>query len=279
MTRVAAERYIRELGEDVINASPRTKIKIDRLCRAALPVVEGLCEEFGQSEFVPRFFELALRSADDTSPGQIYINTDNGPVRIGGIVDRVDLYRKEGDVYLRVVDYKTGHKEFSPEDMAEGSNLQMFLYLKALVDSRNEKFRESLGVGEDGRVIPAGVIYVKTSVSDVRVDTPDDELANYTVKQAQQREGMLLNDPDVISAMTLKYTPLYSKRSPDKIPDNKKHLLYTEEGWNDIMQTVEDAVVKVADGIRCGDVSANPKEDKNRSACEYCPYKPICRKN
>ena len=278
MTRAAAERYIRELGDDVINASPRTKIKIDRLCRAALPVVEGLCDEFSQSEFVPKFFELALRSEEESSPGQICINTDNGPIRIGGIVDRVDLYRKEGNVYLRVVDYKTGHKDFSPEDMAEGKNLQMFLYLKALVDSKNDKFRESLGVADGGRVMPAGVIYVKTSVSDERVDSPDDELAISAVKQAQAREGMLLDDPDVISAMTLKYTPLYSKRTPDKIPDKKRNLLYTEEGWDEIMSTVEDSVIRVADGIRRGDVSATPKEDKDESACEYCNYKPICRR-
>ena len=276
-TRRAAEKYIRELGDDVINASPRTKIKIDRLCRAALPVVEGLCEEFADSEFEPRFFELALSRDGEDSPGQIYIKTDDGPIRIGGIVDRVDVCKRGEDAYLRVVDYKTGHKEFSPEDMAEGSNLQMFLYLKALTESRNEKFREKTGVRENGRLIPAGVIYVKTAVSDVRVDTPDDALASRAVKAAQEREGMLLDDEEIISAMSLKYTPLYSKRTPDKIPDSKKKFLYSEEGWLEIMKTVEGAVVKVANGIRGGEISASPKEQKGKSPCEYCPYKPVCR--
>lgn len=277
-TRVAAEKYIRELGEDVISASPRTKIKIDRLCRAALPVVEGLCEEFSESEFEPRFFELALSREGEDSPGQIYIKTDDGPIRIGGIVDRVDVYKKNEDAYLRVVDYKTGHKEFSPEDMAEGSNLQMFLYLKALTESKNPKFREKIGVDGDGRLIPAGVIYVKTAVSDVRVDTPDDNIASVAVKSAQEREGMLLDDEDIISAMSLKYTPLYSKRTPDKIPDSKRKFLYSEEGWQGIMETVESAVVKVAEGIRRGEISASPKEQKGKPPCEYCPYKPVCRK-
>ena len=278
LTRAAAEKYIRELGEDMLHASPRTKIKIDRLCRAALPVVDGLCDEFSQSAFEPRFFELSLGGGEDDSPGRVKINADSGIVNIYGIIDRVDAYKKGEDVYLRVVDYKTGKKEFSPDDMAEGSNLQMFLYLKALVESENQKFREKVGAGEGGRIIPAGVIYVKTAVSDVRVDTPDDSLAQMTVKSAQGREGMVLDDPEVISAMTLKYTPLYSKRTPDKIPENKKHLLYTEQGWEQIMETVEGAVGKVADGIRCGEISATPKEQKGKSPCEYCPYKPICRK-
>ena len=278
LTRDAAEKYLRQLGEETLSAAPRTKIKIDRLCRAALPVVDGLCEEFAASAFEPRFFELALGRGREDSPDAVRLKTEGGLVNIYGIIDRVDAYKKGEDVYLRVIDYKTGQKEFSPDDLAEGSNLQMFLYLKSLVESENREFRRKLGVGEEGRLIPAGVIYVKTAVSDVRVDTPEDNLADATVKAAQAREGMVLDNEDVISAMTLKYTPLYSKRTPDKIPENKKKLLYTEEGWENIMQTVEDSVSKVADGIRCGEISATPKEQKGKSPCEYCPYKPICRK-
>ena len=277
LTREAAEKYISQLGEDIINASVSTRIKVDRLCRATLPVVEGLCEEFALSAFEPRFFELSLGGGDAT-PDPVHLQAESGGVRIYGIIDRVDAYKKGEDVYLRVVDYKTGHKEFSPDDMAEGANLQMFLYLKALVESENEKFRASLGVGEGGILIPAGVIYVKTSVRDVKVDIPDDSLADQAVKSAQGREGMILNDPEVISAMTLKYSPVYSKRTPDKIAKTKEKFLYTEEGWQDIMQTVEGAVCRVADGIRSGVMDANPKEHKGKTPCDFCEFKPICRR-
>ncbi len=277
LTRRSAEAYIAQLGEDVINESTMTRIKIDRLCRAALPVVEGLCEEFALSAFEPRYFELSI-GGRDSMIDPIRLNAESGGVTIYGIIDRVDAYKRGEDVYVRVVDYKTGHKEFSPEDMAEGANLQMFLYLKALVESENEKFRESLGVGEGGRILPAGVIYVKTSVRDVRIDTPDDSVAIDAVKSAQQREGMVLNQPEIISAMTLKYSPLYSRRSPDKIAKTKEKFLYTEEGWSEIMRTVEGAVCGVADGIRSGVMDATPTEHKGRTPCDYCRFKPICRR-
>ena len=154
----------------------------------------------------------------------------------------------------------------------------MFLYLKSLVESENKKFRESLGVGKNGKLVPAGVIYVKTSVRDVRVDTPDDELASQAVKSAQGREGMILDDSDSIEAMTLKYTPLYSRRTPDKIPDTKRKFLYDEAGWQGIMDTVEASVTRVADGIRDGKMDAEPKEQKGKSPCDYCEFKPICRR-
>ena len=278
LTRRAAEQYISQLGEDTVTSSHRTKIKINRLCRAVLPVVDGLCEEFSASAFEPRFFELSIGRGEN-SPAPLSINTDSGPVKIYGIIDRVDAYKRGDDVYLRVVDYKTGHKEFSPDDLAEGANLQMFLYLKALLESENERFRSSLGIAEGGRVMPAGVIYVKTAVGDLRIDTPDDVVAEEAVKEAQQREGMILDDEEIISAMNIKYTPVYSAKTPDKIPDAKKKFLFNEEGWNDIMTTTENAVARVADGIRAGKMPARPKWQKGGvSSCEYCEFKPICRK-
>ena len=277
LTKAAAEKYIADLGEDVLGQSMRTKIKIDRLCRAAIPVVDGLCDEFSKSAFEPRYFEFFI-GRDPQAPDAIEIKNDRGVVKIIGVVDRVDAYKQGEDVYLRVIDYKTGQKEFSPDDLAEGSNLQMFLYLKALVESQKKEYRKGLGVGKDGKIIPAGVIYVKTAVSDVRIDTPDDNLAEEAVKSAQEREGMILDNADSISAMTLRYSPVYSPSYPDQIRSNKQHLLYTEDGWSNLMNTVESAVLRVSDGIRDGKMDAQPKETKGRSSCEYCEFKPICRK-
>ena len=280
LTKKAAEKYIASLGESVIEASVATKIKIDRLCRAALPVVDGLCDEFRESSFEPRFFEYKFNSWDDDAAPSINIKSEGGEIKIHGTIDRVDTYKKENDenIYVRVIDYKTGHKEFSPDDMAEGKNLQMFLYLKALVDNKDEQFLRDMGVGENGRLIPAGVIYVKTDVSDVKVDTPDDALAEEAVKAAQGREGMILESPEVISATTLRCSPVYSPKYPTELRAEKRKFLYDEEGWNEIMNTVEGAVKEVAKGIRQGEISADPKEQKSFNPCDYCEFKPICRR-
>lgn len=279
LTREAAKKYVEDLGKDVTKGSPRTKTKIERLCRAAMPVVDGLCEEFSESLFEPRFFELALKREDETAPSPVTFSSEGGDISIFGVIDRVDTYKKGDDVYVRVVDYKTGHKVFSPDDMAEGTNLQMFLYLKSLIDTEKTKFKESVGAGEGGRLIPAGVIYVKTAVSDVEVTLPDDSLAEETVKANQKREGMVLNDPEILSAMKLKFTPVYSERTPDKVSSTKEKFLFTEDGFDEIMQTVENSVISVADRMRSGRIEAAPKQNGASASlpCEYCEFKPICR--
>jgi len=154
----------------------------------------------------------------------------------------------------------------------------MFLYLKSLVESDSPAFRERLGLAEGERAIPAGVIYVKTSVSDVKVKTPDDEAALALAKSSITREGMVMDDERVIEAMNLRYTPLYSARTPTSIPESKRNLLYSEEGWEELMETVEKSLLSVADRMRSGDVSPIPKEDsRGKTRCESCHYKPICR--
>ncbi len=278
LTESAAEKYIKELGENLGEGSTRTKIKLERLCRAALPVVEGLCEEFTESEFVPKFFELTINKKDPNTPDPIKItSTDGTGVIISGIIDRVDTYKKGDNVYVRVVDYKTGKKTFSPEDLSDGKNLQMFIYLRSITETENKEFREALGVPDGGSIIPAGALYLKTFIDEKNITSPDDTLANNTVKGEQKRLGMLLDDEEIIRAMGLKYTPLYKESSPDKITESKRKFLYSREGFKELMKTVEESVVRVADSIKEGSIKADPKIEGDHSPCDYCDYKPLCR--
>ena len=71
----------------------------------------------------------------------------------------------------------------------------------------------------------------------------------------------------------------YFYHQPDKITDKKRELFYSEDGWSDLMERVEGAVISAADGIRSGRMNSTPKnEDTKNSPCLYCEFKPICRK-
>ena len=278
MTRAAAKKYIDLLGESVGEDALQTEIKLGRLCRAAGPVVEGLCEEFSQSKFTPRFFELRITDENDGNPDPLIIKTEGEDVIIKGIIDRVDTYKGKDGTYIRVIDYKTGKKVFSPEDLEKGNNLQMFLYLKALLDTEREEYRKRIGLEGEEKLLPAGVIYVKTSVKDTQVTAPDDALASDEVKRAQKREGMANRSEEIIEAMGGRYVPGYSARGKGGAPKYKEDLLFDEKRFEALMETVEGSVKRVAEGIRSGDASALPKTDsKGNTHCETCEFKPFCR--
>lgn len=279
LTDECARAYIRSIGEEDID-SPRTRVKIERLKKAAKPIIDTLADELHTSLFTPAFFELPVgRGKSDGTPDAITYKAEGGDIHIYGIVDRVDAYKMGDDVAVRVIDYKTGSKEFSPDDMSEGRNLQMFLYLKSICDTKNEAFRRKLGVGENGKIIPAGVIYVKTSLSDVTIDRPSEEEAERALEAAQKREGMVLDNEHIISAMGLKYTPLYSEKKPDEITNAKRKYLYDEESWERIMGDIESVVRDVVAKMRGGDISAMPRTQAKgaHTPCEYCNFKAVCR--
>ena len=269
LTKEAAEKYLARMGEDI--KATRTAIKIKRLTRAAVPIIDGLCDELTKSKFYPKFFELKISASDDSLPDPVRIKTEGGQlVSIYGTIDRVDTCEQDGNLYVRVIDYKTGNKEFSPYDLEKGRNLQMFLYLKSILESDKKKFKERLGAENGKKIIPAGVIYVKTSLADTQISSDSDELALEAIKNNQARDGMILEGDDITALMGGEYVPGASKR-------DKSKYRYSEEKLADLMAGMEKTVAEIADNIKSGKAQAKPDLDGKNSVCDWCEYKPICR--
>ena len=109
-----------------------------------------MVEELQSSDFQPIAFELGFGRNETLPPVQLKVN--GVQVSISGFVDRVDGWEHNGRLYVRVMDYKTGHKSFDLTDVWHGLNLQMLLYLFTL---------EEKGMpGVDRPVVPAGVLYL-----------------------------------------------------------------------------------------------------------------------
>ncbi len=274
----SADKYIKACFEGIPRTSARLDATVKRLCRAAKPVVDGLCEEFSDSGFEPVFFELPIKRGSDGNPTPAVFKTSDGrDVYIYGIIDRVDTYRGDEGLYVRVVDYKTGSKEFSPEDLAKGENLQMFLYLKSIVETEDSAFRDKIGLSEGEKMIPAGVIYMKTGVGDGKIKTMDDTLARADVMSRQKRLGMVLSEEESLSAMNKRFTPLkYDEINDSLITEGSKYL-YTSSGWDKINETITSAIRDIADRMISGEISPTPSGRKGHNPCEYCDYKAFCR--
>ncbi|MBQ8720442.1 MAG: PD-(D/E)XK nuclease family protein [Clostridia bacterium] len=271
-----AKRHLDSLADSLEVHDARLSVMLKRLERAAMPIVDNLCNEFKDSKFEPSFFELKIESGNPASPAPSVFKSGDTTALVYGTIDRVDTFCHGDDVYVRVVDYKTGSKVFSPSDIEEGKNLQMFLYLKSITETDNEQFRRSLGAKEGGRVLPAGVVYMNAAIADAKVDSPNAESQRAAISAAQKRSGMILYDPVSISAMNPDYLPVSFKKDGEPYASSKARL-YTLDGWGELCKTLSDVVGDIAENIRHGDISAKPMKSKSFSPCERCAMKPICR--
>ena len=230
-------------------------------------VVKELWRELSQSAFEPMHFELQF---DDHGlmPG---IDIPNGKIDavLRGFVDRVDVWRRGDSSYFRVVDYKTGKKNFDYCDVFNGAGLQMLLYLFAL-----EKAGETVIPGQR---ISAGVQYFPARAPYVSVDGKlSDEEADVARKKLWKRSGLLLADEETLRAMDA--SAKMEILSCSKLKDG---TLTGDVADRQQFGLLSDYIVRLlgnmAEDIASGNVTPNPYTRGNsHNACTFCPYGAVC---
>ena len=262
------EEYISRFMNDFKEKTPRFIYLFRRLTKDVRAVVGDMAAELRKSSFVPLDFELNFGDENNIPP--MVIGEGEASLTLTGIADRVDGWVHDGKLYLRVVDYKTGKKEFALSDIWYGMNLQMLLYLFTL-----EKF----GAQRYGmEVVPAGVLYVPAFHKNmVGKDNMTDEEIAAQQRKKHLRSGLLLNDEAVLRAMEAgeeyEFLPIAVKKKGSSVPD----ALATAEQLGVLAGHIEQTLQKLAAELGGGSIAAAPcfKSAQN-NACAYCQYKEMC---
>lgn len=247
--------------------SERERYLFRRTFREVRQVVGELYAELSQSEFRPHWLELGFTAHGPLPP--VHISGELISAELEGYVDRADLWRCGERLYFRVVDYKTGKKNFEYTNVANGLGLQMLLYLFAL-----EKNGQRL-TGEP--LFPAGVLYFPARMDGVTVkDKFSEDDADAAHRKLLRRQGLLLDDERTLHAMEPgEGAPVYLPYSLKK--GERTGYLASARQLRALEGFVMDKVASFADGLARGEVAPNPYcTDENRGACSFCPYASLC---
>ena len=152
----------------------------------------------------------------------------------------------------------------------------MFLYLRSLTENPSPAMKETLGISENGRILPAGAVYMNALTEDKNQPSPPPE--DRIISMADSRSGMILDDPISIAGMHPEFLPIKYNKDGSVSSTSKKNL-YTSKEWGSLMDTLSGVVEGIASQIKEGDASAAPRKKKNASPCELCAYKAVCRKS
>ncbi len=264
-----AHRYSEEYAADRFSQieSDRMAYLFRRNIQELDMVVEELWQELKDSQFEPVGFEVNFGGTDGLPP--IAIPNKRMQALLRGFIDRVDVWQSPGSSYYRVVDYKTGKKDFDYCDVFNGVGLQMLLYLFALRSS-GEPF---LG----HHPVPAGVQYFPARAPYLSTEGILDDIAAKKERSPQwKRKGLLLQDEVVLQAMEPGDQPIrlcYSVRKDGTysgdLADRDQLKLLEQYIFHILGRLVED--------IASGCVEPNPyTRGSSHSACAYCPYGTIC---
>lgn len=268
--RCCAE-YRRELIEAGGEFTPRTEALFRRLTDLARLIVSGLFAEFSDSLFSPAFLELSLSEIGEDAAITL---PDGEMIPLSGKIDRVDYWQDEdGQVYLRVTDYKTGTKSFRLEDVEKGFCLQMPLYLLALCRGKHKALCHMLGLDEGTDFLPAAISYLSSNISTEKTDSKKSrDAAMEDAVSRLERDGLILDDANVRHAM--------SKSGNTSIlgsPRTKSKTSLSSEGFETLFTSLTGSIARIATCMRSGDAAVSPKAHGGRIPCEFCPYIAVCR--
>lgn len=267
LIEVALEEIDAYAREYFPQQAQRSAYLFDRSRREIMEIVQDLGEELRHSLFQPADCELEFSMGGDLPA--VEIQGQEAMCRISGFVDRVDLYEKNGKTYVRVVDYKTGRKDFDYTDILNGAGLQMLIYLFALKELGGKHY------GRD-QLIPAGVLYVPArSEYSLTLPMPSEDTVLERHREERRRRGLVSREDELLSAMEQdaenpRYMPYKNgKNGPEGDLADERQMELLE---HHVLRTLAN----MTDAIASGEVSPNPIVRGQDSSCRFCDYQDVC---
>ena len=234
-------------------------------------LIKHITEELSQSEFEPVDFELAIGGNEPDIDAYTVTDENGDKVILRGFVDRIDLMKKDGKQYIRVVDYKTGKKEFHISDVLYGLNMQMILYLSAVEKNGLKRYGEN--------IVPSGILYMPAEVTAVKAKLNDtDEKIQKERDKALRMNGIILDNRTVIEGMEKKiegrYIPIRTIKS-GAYDKNSDSSLISEEQLKMIFDKADNKLTEMGKALSDGDICAVPASG-SYEPCKWCKDHDIC---
>lgn len=239
--KFAAESF-EEVYKDQNLEENRYKYLEEMLTRISVRTAEAMTKIAEKDSLKPEYFEhrfeehMSLKNFIDS-----FGNVQDVSMSLKGVVDRGDLEWVEEDntFRLRIIDYKKGKKEFKLNELYEGLQLQLAVYMNVM-----KNIVEKSHPGTE--VEPIGMYYYHMQDPFVEIEKMDDE---DEIKAARSKE--------------LRLVGLENKNAEEFETILKYAMFKMEDACKSIIQ---------------GHIDKKPlTSGNNESACQYCEYADICR--
>ncbi len=224
-----------------------------------------IAEHLRAGKFEPLGYEIEF--GDGKNYSALSFDVGGKKIRLRGKVDRADIYYDEqGNKYIRVIDYKSGKKDFDFPSMYYGLQIQLIAYLDRMCED----------TGSD----PAGILYFRLfdPVVDASPNAKNEEIAAMLEKE-HKMTGVVLDNDDIISAMDTsrsndsRIIPVKYKKDGSKA---KGSSVVSATDFSAMQKHINRLIKKAGKEILSGRTDITPYCFEGKTGCDYCDYKILC---
>lgn len=268
--RFYLDEYMRLYMGDIAEMPLRFNYLYMRMYKILRHLFERLVAEFSDSDFEPCDFELTIGRNEPVKPFKVQLR--QGSVELIGKIDRVDKMDLDGKRYIRIVDYKTGVKEFNLCDVFYGINMQMLLYLVSIWRGGTE-FYES--------ITPSGILYFPARLSACNVERYDSEEEREKKRLLTGKmSGMLVLDGESAAAMDKSKKSIFIPVKFDSKTGAVKGNFITLKQLEKLGEMMDSIIADMGNSLHDGVVPARPIYGPGHGeTCTWCDYKDVCLKD
>ena len=267
-------------------STARSSHELSRMERILERSTDTLQYQLQQGLFVPEESEFAFGAAGGAP--SLQFSLENGrSLRLTGRIDRLDLCRDDGRIFVKILDYKSGSLDLDTDLIRRGIQLQLVLYMEAAM--------RGLAAREPGAdIIPSAMLYYRITDPVISGNKAlqgsseeagtEEETALARIRASLRPTGLILSDPESYRRLD-RYIDKKSSVIPlilnkEGMPAKGSHV-YSPAGFNQLTDAVNETVCRLAGEILAGSADASPAVWKDRSggertACDYCPYRGVC---
>ncbi len=231
-------------------------------------MIQVISTHVARGAFEPCAFEMAFAENGELPPVTINLLTGE-TITLTGRIDRIDVLKQNASLYIKIIDYKTGSKDFRLSDVYNRLSLQLAVYVVAATEGSQKLF------GEPAH--PAGMFYFY--LADKTVKAADIKAEDALLKQFKM-SGLLLRDVDMIRAMdqgiqgTSAILPASIKK--DGTLSEQGGSYATAEQFQKLSAHIKKTIGDIGREILQGCVAISPCKNSHGLPCEYCRFHAVC---
>ena len=221
---------------------------------------------------MPENVEVSFTMAEDLESVNIALSNEER-IKLQGRIDRIDTYKEGENVYVKVIDYKSGSKKFNLAALYYGLQLQLAVYMNAAVEMEKRK-------NPGKKIIPAALLYYRVTDPMVKSDGEmTEEELDAKIKKELSMTGIVNKSDAVITYLDKEFTDksdiLPLERKKDGALSVRSSVI-SEEDLQEISRYVNRKIKEAGREILDGRIEASPCRQGTELACDFCSFRPVC---